>query len=227
MLPFCRADVRMAPAGVRAIGSAMVDAGFPKTRIVLQQWNRKFRPSQMRLDGRLPDVFMISSMQLHSAAREALIRDACKNRPCASAVDHRRGPKAVYEPWDAFSSDPRDPWAADVAVTGEEYVLLNLLEVLLSIRADKESLRNTFVRARVAGLSTAFPAWCTPEPTMPVSPKSSSTPVCSVSWAISTNCLTQFWATSCLKRQARGQRLGAVRSRPIASGSTARSPRWS
>mgnify|MGYP001584438173 FL=1 len=157
MLPFCRADVRMAPAGVRAIGSAMVDAGFPKTRIVLQQWNRKFRQSQMRLDGRLPDVFMISSMQLHSAAREALIRDACKidlaHRPLIIAG----GPKAVYEPWDAFSSDPRDPWAADVAVTGEEYVLLNLLEVLLSIRADKESLRNTFVRARSCGALDGVP----------------------------------------------------------------------
>jgi hypothetical protein len=30
MLPFIFADTRMAPAGVRAIGSAMVDAGFDK-----------------------------------------------------------------------------------------------------------------------------------------------------------------------------------------------------
>src|SRR3954471_22627143 len=57
MLPFIYADTRMAPAGVRGIGSAMVDAGFAKTRIVLQQWNQKFRPSQMRLDGRVPDLF--------------------------------------------------------------------------------------------------------------------------------------------------------------------------
>src|SRR6516165_5356518 len=54
MLPFIFADTRMAPAGVRAIGSAMVDAGFGKTRIVLQQWNRRFRPSRMQLDGRMP-----------------------------------------------------------------------------------------------------------------------------------------------------------------------------
>src|SRR5579871_919716 len=66
MLPFIYADTRMAPAGVRAIGSAMVDAGFDKTRIVLQQWNKHFRPSQMRLDGRVPDIFMVSSMLLHS-----------------------------------------------------------------------------------------------------------------------------------------------------------------
>src|SRR5689334_25371381 len=53
MLPFIFADTRMVPAGVRAIGSAMSDIGFNKTRIVLQQWNRKFRPSRMRLDGRV------------------------------------------------------------------------------------------------------------------------------------------------------------------------------
>jgi hypothetical protein len=52
MLPFIYSDTRMAPAGVRSIGAAMVDAGFEKTRIVLQQWNRHFRPSSMRLDGR-------------------------------------------------------------------------------------------------------------------------------------------------------------------------------
>src|SRR4051812_31556038 len=76
MLPFIYADTRMAPAGVRSIGSAMVDAGFDKTRIVLQQWNRRFRPSAMRLDGRVPDLFMVSSMGLHSDRCMDLIRDA-------------------------------------------------------------------------------------------------------------------------------------------------------
>src|SRR5258708_6994479 len=66
MLPFIYADTRMAPAGVRAIGSAMVDAGFDKTRIVLQQWNRRFCPSRMTLDGRVPDLFLVPSMGLHS-----------------------------------------------------------------------------------------------------------------------------------------------------------------
>src|ERR1700692_2686488 len=61
MLPFIYADTRMAPAGVRGIGSAMVDAGFEKTRIILQQWNRNFRPSRMRLDGKVPDLFMVST----------------------------------------------------------------------------------------------------------------------------------------------------------------------
>jgi len=82
MLPFVYAARRMAPAGVRAIGSAMVDCGFDKTRIVLQQWNRNFRPSQMRLDGRVPDVFLLSSMSLHMAPCLELIRDACRiDRP--------------------------------------------------------------------------------------------------------------------------------------------------
>ena len=76
MLPFVYADIRMVPAGVRAIGSAMCDSGFPKTRIVLQQWNKHFRPSQMRLDGQMPDIFMVSSMQIHTERCQALIRDA-------------------------------------------------------------------------------------------------------------------------------------------------------
>src|SRR5204862_6294321 len=62
MLPFIYADTRMAPAGVRAIGSAMVDAGFATTRIVLQQWNRHCRPSEMRLHGRVPGLIMASTL---------------------------------------------------------------------------------------------------------------------------------------------------------------------
>lgn len=151
MLPFCYADLRMAPAGVRAVGSALVDAGFGKTRIVLQQWNRNFRPSQMRLDGGVPDLFLVSSMQLHSAACEFLIRDACRIDAAQRPLIIAGGPKAIYEPWAAFGSDPRDPWGADVAVTGEEYVLLQLLEVLVCVRSNGEPLRNTFQRARDCG----------------------------------------------------------------------------
>ncbi len=157
MLPFIFADLKMAPAGVRAIGSAMLDAGFSKSRIVLQQWNKNFKPSQMRLDGRIPDLFMVSSMQIHTAACKELIRDACRidapNRPLIIAG----GAKTVYEPWDVFSGDPKDPAGADVAVTGEEYVLLSLLEVLLSIRGEGDSLREAFIRARNSGLLDQIP----------------------------------------------------------------------
>ncbi len=157
MLPFIYADRRMVPAGVRAIGSALVDSGFPKTRIVLQQWNRNFRPSQMRLDGRIPDLFLVSSMQMHSAPADELLRDACRIDPAQRPLIIGGGPRAIYEPWNFFSSDPQDPWGADVVVTGEEYVLLSLLEMLLSIRSAGESMRTTFMRARNGGLLDAIP----------------------------------------------------------------------
>jgi radical SAM superfamily enzyme YgiQ (UPF0313 family) len=157
MLPFIYADLHMVPAGVRAIGSAMLDVGFNKTRIVLQQWNRRFRPSQMRLDGRVPDIFMVSSMQIHSAACRSLIRDACTIDPMNRPLIIAGGPKVNYEPWGVFSDNPREPWGADVAVTGEEFVLLSLLEVLLSERGRNEPLRSTFLRARDTGMLNGVP----------------------------------------------------------------------
>jgi len=157
LLPFIYANTHMVPAGVRAVGSAMFDVGFQKTRIVLQQWNRNFRSSQARLDGRVPDIFMVSAMQIHSAQCKALIRDACRIDPEHRPLIIAGGPKAIYEPWDVFSDDPDDRWGADIAVAGEEYVLLSLLEVLLSIRADGEPLRMTFIRARNSGMLDGTP----------------------------------------------------------------------
>src|SRR5438876_8456794 len=128
MLPFIYADTRMAPAGVRAVGSAMVDSGFDKTRIVLQQWNRRFRPSRMQLDGRVPDLFMVSSMGLHSEQCMDLIRDARRIEPGRRPLIIAGGPHAVYQPYELFSGNPADPTSADIAATGEEYVLLSLRE---------------------------------------------------------------------------------------------------
>jgi len=157
LLPFLYADLSMAPAGVRAIGSAMLDAGFTKTRIVLQQWNPQFRPSQMVLDGRVPDLFMVSSMSLHGAQCDALVRDACRIDPSRRPLIIVGGPRVIYEPWTAFHADPNHPWGADVAVTGEEYVLLHLLEVLLAVRARHEPLRSAFERARADGALDEVP----------------------------------------------------------------------
>jgi hypothetical protein len=112
----------------------MVDAGFEKTRIVLQQWNRNFRPSRMRLDGRVPDMFLVSSMHLHYERCMGLIRDAHRIDPEERPLIIAGGPKCVYEPWHVFSADAADPASADIVVTGEEYVLLSLLDVLLSVR---------------------------------------------------------------------------------------------
>src|SRR5881227_554384 len=148
MLPFIFADTRMAPAGVRGIGSAMVDSGFEKTRIVLQQWNKKFRPSPMKLDGRIPDLFMVSSMGLHSDQCMEMIRDAYRIDPAHRPLIIAGGPHAVYEPYDLFSADPARPGSADVVVTGEEFVMLSLIEVLLSVRGRGESMRSAFIRAR-------------------------------------------------------------------------------
>ena len=148
MLPFIFADTRMIPAGVRAIGSALADAGFDKTRIVLQQWNRNFRPSQMQLDGRVPDVFMVSSMSLHSERCMDLIRDAHGIDPAHRPLIIAGGPHAVYQPYDLFSANPSRPGSADVVVTGEEFVLLSLIEVVLSMRVRGESMRSAFNRAR-------------------------------------------------------------------------------
>ncbi len=148
MLPFIFADTRMAPAGVRSIGSAMVDSGFAKTRIVLQQWNRHFQPSRMQLDGRVPDLFMVSSMGLHSDQCMEMIRDAHRIEAGHRPLIIAGGPHAVYQPYDLFSGNPDDPASADVVVTGEEFVLLSLLEVLLSVRSPGESMLSAFVRAR-------------------------------------------------------------------------------
>ncbi len=157
MLPFIFADTRMAPAGIRAIGSALVDSGFEKTRLVLQQWNRRFRPSLMKLDGRVPDLFMVSSMGMHEAACKALIRDARNIDPAHRPLVIVGGSHAVYEPFKVFSADPRDPAGPDIAVTGEEFVLLSLLEAVLSVRGEDEALRSAFIRARDTGILDEIP----------------------------------------------------------------------
>src|SRR3954453_3987167 len=103
ILPFIYADLRMVPAGGRAIGSALVDSGFARTRIVLQQWNRNFRPSRMQLDGRIPDLFMVSSMGLHSGRCMELIRDAHQIDAAHRPLIIAGGPHAVYQPYDLFA----------------------------------------------------------------------------------------------------------------------------
>src|SRR5205085_9028720 len=64
---------------------------------------------------------------------------------------------AVYQPYELFGADPADPNGADVAVTGEEFVLLSLLEALLSVRAAGESMRSAFIRARDEGALDRIP----------------------------------------------------------------------
>lgn len=164
MLPFIYADTRMAPAGVRAIGSALVDAGFAKTRIVLQQWNRNFKPSRMKLDGRVPDLFLVSTMGMHSDCALELIRDARRIDPANRPLIIGGGSHAVYEPDLLYAGGlSQRPLASshltgpDIAVTGEEFVLLSLLEALLSVRGSGESMRSAFFRAKESHALDSIP----------------------------------------------------------------------
>src|SRR5712691_7062393 len=74
--PFLFADTRLLTAGPRAIASALYSSGFTKTRIILRHWNRNFRPSEARLNGVLPQMIFVSSMQIHSASAYEMIADA-------------------------------------------------------------------------------------------------------------------------------------------------------
>ncbi|HEX5136762.1 MAG TPA: radical SAM protein [Planctomycetota bacterium] len=157
LLPFAGPDLRMAPAGVRSIGAAMADCGFEKTRIVLQQWNRNFVPAEMKLDGRVPDLFLVSSMSLHATRERELAASAASipepHRPLVVVG----GARSVYQAWGAFRTGPEQPEGADAAVTGEEFVWLSLLEVLLNERKPGEPLRHAFLRARDRGLLEGIP----------------------------------------------------------------------
>jgi radical SAM superfamily enzyme YgiQ (UPF0313 family) len=156
LLPFLFYDKWLVPAGVRAVAGALHESGFTNTRIVLQQWTPNFRPSSARLGGRPLDVLMISAMQIHAEQAYKLIKDAWAmgdDRPLIIGG----GPKAIYEPYDFFALgetvlDGHDsPIGADVVVTGEEYITLQLLERIAATRGRGESMRSAFVRARDTG----------------------------------------------------------------------------
>src|SRR5712691_996791 len=85
-----------------------------------------------------------------------MIRDAYKlgdERPFILAG----GAKAIYEPWDFFGVDPEGQCSADVAVTGEEFVALELLDRIMESRANGEHPRKTFHRMRRSGLLDDIP----------------------------------------------------------------------
>jgi radical SAM superfamily enzyme YgiQ (UPF0313 family) len=148
--PFLFADMRLLTAGPRAIAAALHEAGFTKTRIILRQWNPNFRPSQARLGGLVPQMLFVSSMQIHSASAYEMIQDAYRlgeNRPLILAG----GAKAIYEPWDFFGLGPNQEYSADVVVTGEEYVALELLDRVMEYRGRREHPRKAFHRLRRSG----------------------------------------------------------------------------
>jgi radical SAM superfamily enzyme YgiQ (UPF0313 family) len=150
--PFLFTDMILLTAGPRAVASALHNAGFTRTRIVQRQWNRNVRPSEARLDGEVPQMLFVSSMQIHSQSAYELIADAHKlgdQRPFIVAG----GPKAIYEPWDFFGFEVEGrTYSADVVVTGEEFVLLELLDRIMAHKGRGEHPRKTFHRLRRSGL---------------------------------------------------------------------------
>jgi len=130
MLPYWYADKRMAPCSVRTLGDVLAASGFRHVRIVLQQWTPHFRPSMARLAGKPLDILLVSAMQVHAEEAYDVIRDAHrsgKSRPLIVAG----GPKAIYEPTDFLELGPRRGIGADCVVTGEAFVLLQLLRTIL------------------------------------------------------------------------------------------------
>ncbi|MGH7847184.1 MAG: B12-binding domain-containing radical SAM protein [Candidatus Binatia bacterium] len=164
LLPFVLYDSRMFPAGAAAIASALYEAGFRSTRAVFQLWNPNFRASRAKIDGRPLQMLLVSSMQIHSRRAYDAIREAWSmgsERPLIIAG----GPKAVYEPYDFWPVPGQNqPLAPDVVVTGESYVLLELLNAVVQHRGRGETMRLAFERARREGALESIPGLVYLEP---------------------------------------------------------------
>jgi len=156
MLPFWYADKRMAPCSVRLVGDVLHAAGFKDVRIVMQQWSPNVLPSRALLNGKRPDILMVSSMQVHAERAYALVRDAHTlgdERPLILAG----GSKAIYEPTDFFDLGPDTGVGADCVSTGEVYVLMDLLRTILRQRRPDETVRDAYESARMNGSLADIP----------------------------------------------------------------------
>jgi radical SAM superfamily enzyme YgiQ (UPF0313 family) len=156
MLPYWYADKLIAPCSVRTIADCLDSAGFKHIRIILQQWTPRFKPSHAMLDGRPLDLLLVSAMQVHAEPAYEMIRDAHssgEDRPFIIAG----GPKAIYEPTDFLEMGPRPGIGADCVVTGEVYVLLEMLDAILMRQDAGESALEAFERMRASGALDTIP----------------------------------------------------------------------
>lgn len=158
LLPFVLYDRFIFPAGARSIAAAVHQAGFGRTRAVFQLWNRHFRPSHARLDGRPVQMLLLSSMQMHTRLAYDAVRDAWsmgEDRPLIICG----GPKAIYEPYHYWPLETRDgrKVGPDVVVSGESFVLLELLHTIAAYKGRGDTLRLAFERARRDGALDAVP----------------------------------------------------------------------
>ncbi len=68
------------------------------------------------------------------------------------------GPKAIYEPYHFWPmAGKRDPAVPDVVITGEQYVLLELLNTLIEYRSAHGTRRSAFEQARSEGALETIP----------------------------------------------------------------------
>lgn len=149
MLPFLVADKHIVPAGIRAVSAALSNAGITNQRVVNQAWTPNVRSSTARIHGQSPELLLVSAMQIHSAMAYNQIRDALqmgRERPLIIVG----GPKAIYQPWDYFNFDGKGS-SADVVCTGEEFVLLELLDRLFDAKEPHETLLTAFERSKRRG----------------------------------------------------------------------------
>ena len=167
LFPFRWLDKRIVPCGARSVAASLLECGFYRTRIVLQQWNPKFSPSATVRAGYPIDLLLISAMGLHADQVYRMIQDAHTlgaDRPLIVIG----GPKPIYEPEDCFSPPQETSGrrgrrqethgeGVDVAVTGEVYVLLELLRLLVEEAGPGEHPLKAFRRVRQAGLLDSVP----------------------------------------------------------------------
>ncbi|MEK6934406.1 MAG: radical SAM protein [Nanoarchaeota archaeon] len=152
--PFVGPDKYMPNNGIRSIGGSLHDAGFTNTRVVLGPSNPNFDARYARLNGEIPQILGIGSMQIHEA-------DAHRKINQANSLGDRRplivggGPHGKYQAWDYFNRNPEE--SADVVVTGDSYVFLSLLETILEHKFRDETMLQGFERARIEGALDGIP----------------------------------------------------------------------
>lgn len=157
LMPFVIYDKWMFPAGARTVAGALLQAGFERIRAVYQLWTPNVRPTEARIDGRAPQLLLVSTMQMHAVRAAEAIADAWKlgeDRPLILVG----GSKAFHEPYHFWSMPTANgPIAPDAVVTGEAYILLDLMNLLMGYHRPGEHIRKAFERARKDGALNSVP----------------------------------------------------------------------
>lgn len=145
--PFVGPDLRIPNCGIRTVGAALHESGFD-TRIIMGNWNPKFNPQHAVINGNVPEIFGVSSMQIHERDAHHKIRlagEMGKDRPLILGG----GPHANYQGWDFFNLD--EGKSADVVVKGELNVTVSLMDRILDHKGRNETMCQGFIRARDEG----------------------------------------------------------------------------